>query len=132
MTRAGGFGGGPSLATVVIIWHNPNCSASKHALAMAEELGVDVEIRPYLKQPPTPAELAELLAVLEDEPSALVRRDARFAELGLTAADVETAEQVAEVLAQTPALIQRPVLIHGDRAIIGRPKERVVPFLGGP
>jgi arsenate reductase len=114
---------------VVTIWHNPNCSTSKSALATAQELGVDVEIRPYLKRPPSHDELVAVLDQLEDEPSLLVRRDQRFAALGLTDADVATADQVADVLAANPALIQRPVLIAGGRAIIGRPKDRVAPFL---
>ncbi len=113
------------------IWHNPNCSTSKHALATAKDLGVDVDIRHYLKQPPRHDELIAVLDALEDEPSALVRKDHRYADLGLSDADVATAEQVADVLAANPALIQRPVLIDGDRAIIGRPKDRVAPFLQG-
>jgi arsenate reductase len=116
---------------MVTIWHNPNCSTSKHALDTAKDLGVDVDIRQYLKRPPSRDELVALLGTLEDEPAALVRKDRRFVDLGLSDADVATAEQVADVLAANPALIQRPVLIDGDRAIIGRPKDRVAPFLQG-
>src|SRR5262245_25304583 len=119
----------PNVAAVVTIWHNPNCSTSKAALATAEELGADVEVRRYLKDSPSRDELLAVLGALEDEPSALVRRDRRFTELGLSDTDVATAEQVATVLAANPALIQRPVLIAGDEAIIGRPKDRVAPFL---
>lgn len=114
---------------MITIWHNPNCSTSKHALARAEALGVEVDVRPYLKRPPSRAELVDVLAKLDSPPSDLVRRDARFAQLGLSDADVATPEQVADVLAETPALIQRPVLIAGDRAVIGRPKDIVDPFL---
>ena len=60
-----------------------------------------------------------------------MRRDPRFKELGLTASDVETAEQVVEVLEAHPELMERPVLVKGDRAIIGRPTERVRPFIEG-
>ena len=116
---------------MVTIWHNPNCSTSKHALTTAKDLGIDVDIRQYLKQPPSRDELVAVLDALEDEPSTLVRKDQRYADLGLSDADVATAEQVADVLAANPALIQRPVLIDGDRAIIGRPKNRVAPFLQG-
>jgi arsenate reductase (glutaredoxin) len=114
---------------MVTIWHNPNCSTSKHALDTAKHLGVAIDVRQYLKRPPSRDELVALLDALEDDPSALVRKDRRFAELGLTDADVATADQVADVLSANPALIQRPVLIDGDRAIIGRPKDRVGPFL---
>ncbi len=60
-----------------------------------------------------------------------MRRDAKFKSYGLTDADVATAEQVADVLAEHPELLQRPVLVQGRRAIIGRPKDRVDPFLAG-
>ena len=73
----------------------------------------------------------ELLEKLEDPPTDLVRRDANFTKLGVTDADVETADQVADLLAQHPVLMQRPVLVKGDRAIIGRPKDRVPEFLRG-
>ncbi len=115
----------------ITIFHNPNCSSSRAATEIADELGIPVDIRRYqLKaERPTVEELADLLAILEDEPTALVRRDANFTKLGLTDADVERADQVAEVLAAHPDLIQRPVLVAGDAAIIGRPKDRIGPFL---
>ena len=115
----------------ITIFHNPNCSSSRAALEAAEELGVDVDIRRYqLKaERPSAEELRDLLVILEDDPTALVRRDANFAKLGLSDADVTSAEQVAEVLAAHPELIQRPVLIAGGEAIIGRPKDRIAPFL---
>lgn len=111
------------------LFHNARCSKSRAALAAVQEAGVVVEVVEYLKVAPTEQELLELLGKLEDPPSALVRRDPAFAEAGLTAADVQTAEQVARVLAEHPALMERPVLVRGDRAIIGRPTERVAPFL---
>ncbi len=85
----------------------------------------------YLKQPPDRDTLAAIVAGLEDPVTDLVRRDARFEKLGLTDADVTTAEQVVELLAKEKALLQRPVIVHGDRAIIGRPKTRVAPFVTG-
>ena len=66
---------------------------------------------------------------VEDAPTALVRRDANFTRLGLCDADVQSAEQVAEVLAAHPEMIQRPVLVADGAAIIGRPKDRIAPFL---
>jgi len=115
----------------VTVFHNPNCSSSRAATEIADELGVPVDIRRYqLKaQRPTVDELRALLAILEDEPTALVRRDATFTELGLDEADVQTPEQVAEMLAAHPEMIQRPVLVADGVAIIGRPKDRIAPFL---
>ena len=113
----------------VTILHNPRCSTSRHALGEAERAGSDMEIHDYLKRPLDEAALRDLLAKLEDAPSDLVRRDAAFTELGLTDSDVQTADQVVAVLAEHPRLMQRPVLVRGDRAIIGRPKDRVPEFL---
>lgn len=113
----------------VLIYHNPNCSTSKHAVALAESLGVDAEVNLYLKTKPDRAELESLIAKLEDPPTDLVRRDAFFAAQGLSDADVATDEQVIDILVAHPRLLQRPVLVRGDRAIVGRPKDRVGPFL---
>jgi arsenate reductase len=115
----------------ITIFHNPNCSSSRAATDAAGEMGVDVAIRRYqLKaERPTEEELRDLLAILEDEPTALVRRDANFSKLGLADEDVQTVDQVATVLAAHPELIQRPVLIAAGTAIIGRPKDRIAPFL---
>lgn len=117
----------------VVIFHNPNCSTSRHAVSLAEELGVPVEERRYLlkAQRPSRQELADLVDRLEDPPTDLVRRDANFRKLGLSDDDVATAEQVVEVLAEHPELLQRPVLVRGGTAILGRPKDRVGPFLRG-
>ncbi|GAB3585319.1 ArsC/Spx/MgsR family protein [Calidifontibacter terrae] len=113
----------------VTVLHNPRCSTSRAALDAAE--GQDVEEVQYLKHPLTRAELLDLITKLEDEPADLVRRDPLFHQLGLADDDVRTPEQVADLLAEHPKLMQRPVLIRGDRAIIGRPKERVPAFLRG-
>jgi arsenate reductase len=113
----------------VTIFHNPNCSTSKFALAEAERIGVDHEVVLYLKQPPTKAELLELIDQLEDPPADLVRKDPYFAEQGLDADDYTTPEAVADLIVEHPRLMQRPVLVRGGRAIIGRPKDRVEPFL---
>jgi arsenate reductase (glutaredoxin) len=116
----------------VVILHNPNCSTSKYAVGVAEEMGVDHEVVKYMLKANHlgPEQLADLLAKLEDPPTDLVRRDANFAKLGLTDDDVRTREQVVEVLTAHPTLLQRPVLIRDGRAIIGRPKDRVAAFLG--
>jgi arsenate reductase (glutaredoxin) len=115
----------------ITIFHNPNCSSSRTALEIAGDMGVEVDIRRYqLKaERPSVEELRALLAILEDDPTALVRRDANFTKLGLTDDDVRSAEQVAQVLAAHPDLIQRPVLVADGSAVIGRPKDRIAPFL---
>jgi len=111
------------------ILHNPNCTTSRSALETAEDLGADVEIRRYLKDPLSEAELRDLIAILEDPVEDLVRRDPLFVQLGLDHDDVADAEAVIATLLREPRLLQRPVLIRDGRAIIGRPKDRVRPFL---
>lgn len=115
------------------IWHNPNCSTSKFAVARAEDAGVEFELRKYMLKSERPSrdEIVALLDQLEDPPTDLVRRDAKFKSYGLSEDDVATATQVADVLAEHPELLQRPVLVKGGKAIIGRPKDRVDPFLAG-
>lgn len=111
------------------LFHNPRCSKSRAALAAVREAGANAEVVEYLKSTPSRAELLDLLGKLADPPSALVRRDPAFTQAGLTDADLQTREQVADVLLAHPALMERPVLVRGERAIIGRPTERVAAFL---
>jgi len=111
--------------------HNQNCSTSRHALDAVREAGVDAEVVQYLKTPLDRAALLDLMAKLEDPPADLVRKDGYFKDLGLDADDYTTPEAVADLLVEHPRLMQRPVLVRGDRAIIGRPKDRVAPFLAG-
>ena len=91
------------------------------------QIRVAAEIRGLLDG----SEIRDVLDKLDDEPTSLVRRDPYFASLGLTDDDVRTREQVVGVLVEHPRLLQRPVLVRGQRAIIGRPKDRVAPFLEG-
>lgn len=113
----------------VTLFHNPACSTSRHALE--EAASADVEVVQYLKTPLDKAALLELIGKLEDPAADLVRKDGYFAEQGLVAEDYVTPEAVADLLVAHPRLMQRPVLVRGDRAIIGRPKDRVAPFLAG-
>ncbi|NLG20202.1 MAG: arsenate reductase (glutaredoxin) [Actinomycetales bacterium] len=113
----------------ITLLHNPRCSTSRAALDQVESAGVDAEVVRYLSTPLDEAQLRDLIDKLEDPVTDLVRRDAAFAELGLTDADVATTDQVVAVLLEHPRLMQRPVLVRGDRAIIGRPKDRVPAFL---
>lgn len=115
------------MSETTTIYHNAACSKSR--AAMAELAGREVRVINYLATPPSRAELLELLSLLVDEPSALVRRDAAFTAAGLTGADVDSAEQVATVLAEHPELMERPVIVARGHAIIGRPSSRVREFL---
>lgn len=93
-------------------------------------MGIDVDVVRYLKDPPDRATLRNIVAGLEDPVEDLVRRDAHFEKLGLDAERlVGDADAVIDVLVENPRLLQRPVLVRGGKAIIGRPKDRVRDFL---
>jgi arsenate reductase len=113
----------------VTILHNSSCSTSRHALDEAAEAGIEPEVVQYLKKPLDRAALLDLIGKLEDPAADLVRKDGFFRDQGLAADDYVTPEAVADLLVQHPRLMQRPVLVRGDRAIIGRPKDRVALFL---
>ena len=113
------------------LYHNPNCSTSRHAVDVATRLGADVDVVQYLKSPLDADALRSVLAQLDEAPTVLVRRDSFFGDQGLTDQDVETVDQVVAVLVEHPRLMQRPLLVGPNGAIIGRPKDRVEPFLQG-
>lgn len=94
-------------------------------MRIAEELGVAAEIVLYLKTPPDAATLEDIIAKLEDPVTDLVRRDSMWNKLGLTDDDAATPEQVVALLVKHKQLLQRPVVVTADTAIIGRPKDRV-------
>ncbi len=110
----------------ITILHHTGCSTSRHAV---DEAGDDVDVVQYLKTPLDREALLALMTRLEDEPADLVRKDSFFKGLDLDPSDYTTADAVADLLVEHPRLMQRPVLVRGDRAIIGRPKDRVRAFL---
>jgi arsenate reductase len=113
------------------IYHNPACSHSRGALQILEDSTAEVEVVLYLESPPSKAELERFLELLEDPPADLVRKDKRFAELGLVESDYQTPDEVVAVLLKYPELMQRPIIVKGDRAVLARPSEKVVSLLDG-
>ena len=113
----------------VTILHNTKCSTSRHAMDEIAAQGVDAEVVEYIKAPLDRAALEDLVRKLEDPVADLVRKDAFFDNLDLDADGYTTSEAVITLLLEHPRLMQRPVLVKGDRAIIGRPKDRVPAFL---
>ena len=98
-------------------------------MRIAEELGVEAEIVNYIKNPPDSSTLRAIIGKLEDPPTDLVRRDSMWKKLGLTDADVSSVDQIVDVLVKHKQLLQRPLVVTADTAIIGRPKERVTALL---
>ena len=94
-------------------------------MSIAEDLGVDADVVLYIKTPPDAETLRAIIAKLEDPVTDLVRRDSLWKKLGLTDDDARTDEQVIGLLVRHKQLLQRPVVVTPEKAIIGRPKERV-------
>ena len=114
---------------MITLYHNPNCSKSRGAKEILEGRGVEFEVIEYLKTPLTAEAVSALLAAIGGDPAELVRKDSHFKELGLDAGDYQSTEAVAALLAEHPKLMQRPVAVLGDRAVIARPSERVEELL---
>jgi len=111
----------------MILWHNPRCSKSRETLALLVARGHDPAIRLYLEIPPDLSELRDLMGRLGRPARDLARTaEADFRELGLADADDAT---ILAALAAHPHLIERPVLIHGHKAAIGRPPQAVLSIL---
>ena len=98
-------------------------------MRIANELNVDVEIVNYINEPPDADTLRSIIDKLVDEPTDLVRRDSKWKKLELEESDVETVDQIVDVLVAHKQLLQRPIVVTADTAIIGRPKERVTELL---
>ncbi|MGE4471233.1 MAG: arsenate reductase (glutaredoxin) [Sulfuricurvum sp.] len=112
----------------MIIWHNPKCSKSREALKLLEERGTNSQVFKYLDTPPSRDEIVALLQKLGISARELMRtKEDLYKELGL--AKVTDEAKLIDALAQHPKLIERPILIDGNRAVIGRPVEKVIDFL---
>ena len=111
------------------IWHNPRCTKSRLTLERIEAAGIEPEVRRYLDDPPSPAELEAALRALGIEPWELARMNEPLAaELGLSdlPRDAASRERWIAILNANPILIERPVVLGTDGlAIIGRPPENV-------
>ncbi len=108
-----------------VIYHNPRCSKSRQALAMLEERGIEPEVVEYLKTPPTRAELKALLAKLGLKPAQVVRTGEELYKEKYRGREL-TDEQWLDALVENPVLLERPIVVKGGRAVIGRPPEKVL------
>ena len=109
--------------------HNPRCSKSRQALQLLEENQVDFELRKYLDNPLKEAELAQLLEQLQITARQLLRTgEAIYKELQLDDSSL-TEEQLITAIANHPKLMERPIFIQGNQAVIGRPPEQVLEII---
>ena len=113
----------------VTIYHNPRCSKSRATLKLLEERGIAPEIVEYLKTPPDAATLDKLLTELGLEPRDLIRRkEAPYRENGLDDEGL-TREALIAAMVANPILIERPIVVAGGKAALGRPPEAVLDIL---
>jgi arsenate reductase (glutaredoxin) len=111
------------------IYHNPRCSKSRQTLKILNNKGVSVDIVEYLKTPPSVQELKTLIKKLSINPSELVRnKEKLFKNLSLSEA---SDSELLEALQQNPILIERPIVVKGEKAVIGRPPVNVERLFSG-
>ncbi len=112
----------------LVLYHNPRCSKSRAALALLQERGVAFELVEYLETPLSRKDLDSLQRKLDLPPAQWVRsKEEAFREAGLS--DESTDAEILDAIAARPALLERPILVRGERAAIGRPTERLLELL---
>ncbi|QKX06350.1 arsenate reductase (glutaredoxin) [Aquimarina sp. TRL1] len=106
------------------IYHNPRCSKSRQTLAIVEESTKEVNIIKYLDTPPTIEELSEIISLLGIKPIELIRKNEAIWKENFKGNEYSDQELI-EIMSQHPKLIERPIVINNNKAVIGRPPENV-------
>ncbi len=113
----------------IIVWHNPRCRKSREGLAMAQKMAEDkaleLEIRKYLDHPPSQEELKKVLKMLGMKPIELVRTKEAVWKEHFKGKDLSD-DQIIKAMTQYPKLIERPVVIYKNKAVLARPAEKVL------
>ncbi len=111
------------------IYHNPRCSKSRLTLELLKDKGIDPKVILYLETPPSEKELVLILKKLNMEARELLRKgEAKFKEQNLSDTS-KSEEDVIQAMVNFPKLMERPIVIYGDRAVIGRPPENVLKII---
>lgn len=110
------------------ILHNPRCSKSRQGLAILTDAKVDFEIIEYLKTPLSEKEIKDLITKLNIEPIDLVRKGEAIWKENFKGKDLSN-DQIIKAMAENPKLIERPIVIHNDKAVLGRPPEKIITLL---
>lgn len=113
---------------MITLWHNPRCSKSREALALLENSGAQVDVYKYLAEMPSRHDIEVVANKLGLPPSAMIRTGEKVyqeKELDL----VESEDDLLDAMAEAPILIERPIAVKADRAVIGRPPEAVLSLL---
>lgn len=112
------------------IFHNPRCSKSRQSLQLLHDAGVTPQVVEYLQAPPSAAELDGLCRKLGAEPPAIIRfKEQRAKDLGISASDARSRGEWLALIADNPILLERPIVVRGERAAIGRPPEQIAELL---
>ena len=109
-----------------VIYHNQRCSKSRETLQLLEDRECDPEIIEYLDEPPTAEELTRIIAMLGVSARDLLRTTEQVYKDADLDDDSLSDEEISEAICEDPALLQRPIVIHGNRAVIGRPPSKVL------
>ena len=113
----------------VVIYHNPRCSKSRETLQLLHENKIEPDVVEYLNEPPTKTRLKQLLKMLGMEPRELMRRgEPEYKALGLDDPALSR-DQLVDAMVEFPKLIERPIVVKGDKAAIGRPPQTVLEIL---
>lgn len=111
----------------VTIYHNPRCTKSRETLALLKERGIVPAVVEYLKDPPSREELTSIITMLGSAAPLVRTKEPAYKTSGLSAAS--SAEEIARAIAKEPILLERPVVVCGKKAAIGRPPENVLSIL---
>lgn len=113
----------------VTIYHNPRCTKSRQTLQLIEEKNIKPVIVEYLKTPPSKSELKHILTMLNLSPRDVLRKkEAEYKEHGLDNMSL-TDEQIIDLMIAHPRLIERPIVVSGNKAALGRPPENVLKII---
>lgn len=110
------------------IYHNPRCTKSRQTLAVITSKNVEPDIIEYLKTPPTAKELKDILKKLGMKPQDIIRKGEAIYKEKYKGKEYSDEEWV-KILVENPKLIERPIVVEGDKAVIGRPPENVLELL---
>ena len=112
----------------IIVWHNPRCRKSREGLAAAEQLakqlGAEVEVRRYLDNPPTADELKKVLRMAGLSPRDILRKQEKIWKEQFKGKDYSD-DELMQIMAEHPKLIERPLVIYGNKAVLARPADKV-------
>lgn len=118
----------PSGERGLIIYHNPRCSKSRQGVALLEEQHKDFEIVKYLDSIPSKEELTEIIKLLGISPIELVRKNEQIWKDNFKGKELSD-DAIVKAMLEHPRLIERPIIINGNKAVIGRPTEKILEII---